>query len=881
MATDDWVTAPAATPAPNDDSGIPTITVRPQGTKPSNAGNEGGRSAAAGESQPHVNDWITRGSGETPGFSVMSPPPDKAPIVEAAAKQYGVPLPVAHFVGSTESHWNDDATGIPTSSGRASGAWQFMPETAKQYGLANPNDFPTATAAAMHKLADLAANNGGDWEKAVAQYGTFSTGQGAAADAAVRQKFRDYMGNPAPAQPSAAQDIAQGTGRGLIQGTGYVLGMPADLWHMLDRGYQWALTKGAEKMGLMSPEEGEALREPIGGEDAETSPLNSEHINAHLMRLAQMAGADTSAPVTRAGRAAESVSSFLPGAAALGAESAGQVPGALARYGLIPGVTSEAAGQLTEGTPEEPYARVAGAMLPQTVGAGYSAAEHALNPMNRAMQGLTPTQSSAAQALLDQSRAAGAPLTVPEAVQQVTGSGTRLGDLQRVVEQSPQGAATMRPFFAKRPGQTETLAQNTLDQIAGVPPDPHQVAPRVQAAADQTVQAANTARTQAVQPHYQAAATDRVPIDEMKDYLNRIDSMIAGDKTGIMGPELSKLRDSLIETPGKPGTPAQRIPTQTPTGATIYRSVPATPPTPPVPITDIENLDRVRKFFRDRLDLPQWAQNATSKEEGAKIGSLLDELRSRMIAASPDFAQGKQLYQDITENAFNPLVRSPTGQLAAAEKFPQQAKILFSTNPLPSSEKAIGKAVRQLAQRDPEAAAQLVRMHLEQVFNEATQNNLPGANQFGGPKFIAVVSGNTQQAKNLEAAVRALPNGDVRWNALKKAMDIMQGMGTRQPVGSQTEFNRQINEFLRTGHPAAEIAATAASPGRWMHIVHDIYRNAAYGQNTANLARIFTEGSVDDLRSLARAGSRSFGGQAALIGALANVANQQPIQPSP
>ena len=37
----------------------------------------------------------------------------------------------------------------------------------------DPNDFPTATAAAMHKLADLAANNGGDWEKAVAQYGTF------------------------------------------------------------------------------------------------------------------------------------------------------------------------------------------------------------------------------------------------------------------------------------------------------------------------------------------------------------------------------------------------------------------------------------------------------------------------------------------------------------------------------------------------------------------------------------------------------------------------------------------------------------------------------------------------------------------------------------
>ena len=192
------------------------------------------------------------------------------------------------------------------------------------------------------------------------------------------------------------------------------------------------------------------------------------------------------------------MSSFLPGAAAFGAGSASEVPGALARYGLIPGATSEAAGQLTQGTPAEPYARVVGAIMPQAVGAGYSAARQALNPINQSMQGVTPVQASVAQTLLDESRAAGSPITVPEAMQQVTGSGTRLGDLQRVVEQSPQGAATMRPFFAQRPGQTETLARNTLDQIAGVPSDPYQVAPRVQGAADQTVpRAANTARTQA------------------------------------------------------------------------------------------------------------------------------------------------------------------------------------------------------------------------------------------------------------------------------------------------------------------------------------------------------------------------------------------------
>lgn len=849
--------APAALPrAQTDDgAGIPSITVRPQRSQKPNAGNEGGEpSPPPGfklDSQPHVEGASSPQShGSVSGFSVLAPPPDKAPIVEEAAKRYGVPLNVAHFVGSTESHWNDAATGIPTSSGRASGAWQFMPETAKQYGLANPNDFPTATAAAMHKLADLAANNGGDWEKAVAQYGTFSTGQGADKDAAVRQSFRDYMGDKTPIAP----DVAQGTGRGLIQGSGYVLGMPADLWHMMDRGYQWALTKGAEKLGLMSPEEGEELRQPVGGEDGETSELSSEHINKHLLRLAQMGGADISKPFTGSGLAAENVSSFLPGAAAFGAGSAGQVPGALLKYGLIPGATSEGAGQLTEGTAAEPYARLAGAIVPQAVGAGYSAARNALNPFNKSMQELTPTQSSAAQTLLDQSRAAGAPNTVPEAIQKVTGGASRVGDLQRVVEQSPQGAAVMRPFFAQRPGQTETLAQNTLDQIAGVPPDPYQVAPRVQGAANQTMQDAATARTQAVDPHYQAAATDQVPAADMQAYLARIDSMIASDKTGIMGPELLKLRNSLID-----------------------KSVPTTPGMPPTPITDIENLDRVRKFFRDRLSLPEWSQNAIAKEEGAKVKSLLGDLRQRMIAASPEFAAGKQLYQNITENTFKPLERSPTGQLAAAEKFPQQAKILFDTKPLPGSEIAVGKAMREIVRRDPEAAGQLVRMHLEQVFKEAAQNARP----FGSRKFAAIVSSDTQQAKNLKAIVGALPNGDVRWNAVRKSMDIMEGMGTRQPVGSQTEFNRQINQELRKGNVISEAVATGLSPSHWLHVVRDVYQDVVYGRNTANLARVFTEGSVDNLRALAKSGARSFGGQAALIGALANVAGQQPAQAPP
>lgn len=676
---------------------------------------------------------------------------------------------------------------------------------------------------------------------------------------------------------SPGSDIAKGAGRGLMEGAGSILGMPADMWHMLDRGYQWAMTKSAEKMGLLSPEQGAALRQPIS--DMETSPISSDRINKHLLGVAQSAGADTSAPQTTAGQAAETVGSFLPSAAAFGASSAREVPGALAKYGLLPGATSEVAGQATKGTEAEPYARMAGAMAPAALGMAASGAARLANPTAKAIEGLTPAQEQQAQQLLDQSRQMGAPLTSAEAVQHVTGSATRAGDLQRVVEQSPEGGAVMKPFFAQRPAQTEAVGRQTMDQVSPPVTNPYGVAPRVQGAAEGIVSDADKARSAATKPLYQAAAKDTVPPDHVENFLQGIDGLIADDKTGLISPKLAQLRDSLIESPGSPGQPAQRVATTTPTGKAIYHTIPAQPATPRVPVTDIENLDNARKFFRDQIAQPAIAQDAVPKQVGAKMQSLLGDLNGMMEQSSPNFVAGKQLHQDITRNTIEPLLQSPTGQLAGAEAFPKQSQILFNSNPLPGSEQAIGKAVRQVAARDPEAAQQMTRMYLEKTFNEATQANQPGANQFGGPKFAAVVGGNPQQMKNLQAAMTALPGGQTRWAAFQKAFDVFQAMGTRQPVGSQTAFNQMIQKSLEGTGAIPELAATAASPSKWMGIASDIYRKYAFGQNTKQLAQAMVSGDVSDLRRVVQASPRSIQSQAALIAILAKEGAQSGQSP--
>lgn len=666
----------------------------------------------------------------------------------------------------------------------------------------------------------------------------------------------------------AGADIVRGTGRGLVEGAGSILGMPADLWHMLDRGYQWAITKGAEKMGYLTPEQGAALRAPIG--DSETSPISSERINNHLLGLAKSAGADTSAPTTTAGQAAETVASFLPGAAAFGASSAKEVPAALMKYGVLPAATSEAAGQATKGTDAEPYARMAAAVLPAAIGAGASAVGRLANPTAKALEGVTTQQMTEAQRILDNSRAAGAPVTSAEAIQQATGSATRASDIQRVVEQSPEGAAIMRPFFAQRPGQTQALGQNMLDQIAPAPTAPYSVAPRVQAAAEGVVNDADRARSAAVKPLYQSASKDTVPVSQVETFLQGIDGLIADDKTGLISPKLAQLRDSLIETPDTPARPAQRVATTTPTGANIYRTIPAQPATPRVPVTDIENLDNARKFFRDEIAQPAIAQDAVPKQVGAKMGSLLSDLDDMMEQSSADFLAGKQKYQDITRNTVEPLQQSPTGQLAVAPPgFEKQAAILFNSNPLPGSDAAIATAVRNVSARDPEAAQQMVRMFMEKTFNEATQNNVPGGNQWGGPKFAAVIAGNPQQARNLQAAITALPNGTTRWAAFQKAQDILEAMGRRQPAGSQTEFNRQIAKSLEGTGAIGDIAATAASPNKWLGVASDIYKRYAFGQNTKQLAQAMVSGDVKDLSRIVGSGANSTRSQAALIALLA------------
>ena len=82
-------------------------------------------------------------------------------------KQYGLPAGMLSKIMQIESHGNPNA--VNPKSG-AMGAFQFMPDTAKEYGVTNPFDKNQSATGAAKFLSDLSNHYNGDVDKMLAGY---------------------------------------------------------------------------------------------------------------------------------------------------------------------------------------------------------------------------------------------------------------------------------------------------------------------------------------------------------------------------------------------------------------------------------------------------------------------------------------------------------------------------------------------------------------------------------------------------------------------------------------------------------------------------------------------------------------------------------------
>jgi hypothetical protein len=155
-------------------------------------------------------------------------------------------------------------------------------------------------------------------------------------------------------QPSMAEDIAKSGGIGLAKGAVGIAGAGGDVRNLLSKGADYL----GGKAGL-SPETIETVKN-VASRAAKMTPargIAEGPTSADIQSKIEEQTGEFYKPQTRAGKYAERAAEFIPGSL-IG-------PGGVARNvatGAISGLASEAAGQATEGTKAEPYARIVGAL---------------------------------------------------------------------------------------------------------------------------------------------------------------------------------------------------------------------------------------------------------------------------------------------------------------------------------------------------------------------------------------------------------------------------------------------------------------------------------------------------------------------------------------
>jgi hypothetical protein len=267
-------------------------------------------------------------------------------------------------------------------------------------------------------------------------------------------------GHEAPTAPAApatapmtwgqtAADVARSVGGGLSKGVAGLAGLPADLGTLAitAKDKADAYLTGRDVNALATERNAQAMVQPSTIAQAGGDALNKAY------------GYDYK-PETTAGKYADTVASFVPGAA-LG-------PGSLMRrFALgagIPGLASEAAGQVTAGTDAEPYARVAAALASPAV------ASRAITPIGipAARAPLVATLDHEAVPMTAGQRTGSMPLQWMESMlSDLPGAGA---GARNMMEQQQQGLnrAVGRRFGSEEPLLTPDVMRRADDRIGNV-----------------------------------------------------------------------------------------------------------------------------------------------------------------------------------------------------------------------------------------------------------------------------------------------------------------------------------------------------------------------------------------------------------------------------
>jgi len=474
----------------------------------------------------------------------------------------------------------------------------------------------------------------------------------------------------------------------------------------------------------------------------------------------------------------------------------------LGRFGLQAGVGTGTQ-QFLESAEANPLQQALGTGLTMAIAGSPTALRSTVGDVARnSLKNVSPEQIKLAQMLMNDAEKLGTPLTAAEALAQVTG-GNRLTSTQRIVENAPKSAQTMADFMNQRPQANVNAFNQTLQQVS-----PFSTTPlNLNQTAANFIERSEKGLTKGTTPIYQKAEL------EIKATDPEIKNLTSKPKTGS---SIQNAIDHVISDPNS--------------GATGLKP------------TDAVTLMAAKKYLDELyVNLSNPAKEGFSSTKSAFVSTASRELNDFLRAKSPSYAKANDIQSTAITKDIKPRKEGMLGQLADTSgttegMMGQQSGILMPSAPKATSPKEISATIKLLRREDPNVVKDWTRQNLQSIFNETNQNLQSGANQFGGAKFAATISGNQSQKANLRTLVSegASPQA---WKGFETMLDVFEAQGKRLPAGSATAFNQAELETLKSGGGAAKTLLAPTKPAMFM----DKLDQFMLGANTKKLAELLTD----------------------------------------
>lgn len=630
-----------------------------------------------------------------------------------------------------------------------------------------------------------------DLDALAKKYGGKEVGGEKDYEAIARQYGGTIQGSP-KGRPGVVEDVVKSIPGAIPRAAGAIVGLPQTIAEIGMAG----LKKGAEYLGV-SPERTKYITPSfrnIGGVVEEGYDKASQAVT----------GEPVYRPQTGPGRVADTTAQVVVSG-----------PGSLLQKGVV-GAASGVSGEAARTVTNNPIAIGVISML----GGGLASLPFILRSVPteniaKAIEGIDEAQLAKAQGLMDDAAKMGTPITGAEAIAQVTGKNT-LQDIQRVVEASREGGAVTQKMMNARPDANRAAFTEAGDKIANQAfIDPAKTPVRMQEAASGAIRTARQAGNASAKPLYDSAAKQQVAPSEWASLSQ--DPMVQKALQTVKNEPMWGVANEIEGS--------------------------------------IRWLDAAKRYIDDALV-------GAKPNEARILEAANSRLKAVADAASPDYAQARATVAQNRQTVVKPMENSPVGDIArtggpaggprpSGETMMQmQSGVLMPQSPRALDPKTIRESIATISKQDPDAARQWTRQNIEAIFNESTQNNVGGANQWGGAKFAAQVAGNPAQKANLQALVEST-GGKRAWAGFERFIDVMEAQGKRMAAGSNTARDLRTAESFSAAGGAAPVMSTVSLqlPAK----AYEWYQNFRFGKNTAEMAQILTDPkSVELMKELAR-----------------------------